>query len=70
MLESRAVSHLLVTMEASDPAERESFGNWNMLTVSITQSGSLVKKWSPNRRIDTACVILGGLNLSSLALSP
>ena len=69
MLASRAVSHLLVTMEASEPAERERSGNWNMLTVLFTQSGSSVKKWSPSRRTATVCVILGGLHLSALALS-
>ena len=69
MLASRAVSHLLVTMEASDPAERERSGNWNMFTVSFTQLGPLVKKWIPSRRTATTCVILGGLHLSALVLS-
>ena len=69
MLAFRAVSHILVTMEASDPAERERSRNWNMLTVLFTQSGSSVKNWSPSSRTATACVILGGLHISTLALS-
>ena len=69
MLAYRAVSHILVTMEASDPAEREMSGNWNMLTVPFTQLGSLAKKWSPSSRTTTAGVILGGLHFSALALS-
>ena len=68
-LASRAVYHLLVTMEASDPADRERSRNWKMLTVSFKQSGYSVKKWSPSRRTATACVILGSFHLSALVLS-
>ena len=69
MLKSNAVSHLQVTIEASDPAESERLGNWKMLTVSLTQSGYLVKKWIPGRRTANVCVTQGALNLSDLALS-
>ena len=51
---STAVSHLRVTMEASEPVERERSVNMKMLTVSLTQSGSSVWKWSPRRRTSTA----------------
>ena len=40
-----------------------------MLTVSFTQSGSSVKKWIPRTSTATACVTLGDLHLSALALS-
>ena len=66
---SNAVSHLLVTMEASEPSERERLGNWKILTVLFTQSGSSVKKLSPSRRTATACVTRGNLHISTLALS-
>ena len=68
VLASNVVSHLMVTMEASDSAEKERSGNWKMLTVSFTQSGSSVKKWIPSRRTATACVTWGALHLSALAL--
>ena len=66
---SIAVYHILATMEDSDPADRERSGNWNMLTVSFTQSGSLVKKWSLSMKTATVYVIMGVLHLSALALS-
>ena len=69
MLASNAVSHIHVTIEASDPAERERSGNWKILTVSFTQSGSSVKKWSPRRRTATVCVTHGALHMRSRALS-
>ena len=69
MLESNAVSHLLVTMEASEPAESERLGKWKMLTVLLTQSGSSVKKWIPRRRTANACVTWEYLHQSALALS-
>ena len=69
MLASNAVSHILVTMEASDPAERERSGNWKMLTVLFAQSVSSVKKWIPSKRTTTGCVTRGGLHLSAIALS-
>ena len=53
----RDVSNLLVTMEALDPDDRERSGKLNILTVSFTQSISLVKKWIPSRRTVTVCVI-------------
>ena len=34
--------HLIVTMEALDPAQRKRTGNWNILTMSLTQSGKYV----------------------------
>ena len=69
MLASKFVSHLLVTMAALDPDDRERPGNWKMLTVLFTQLGSSVKKWSPSRNTATACVIRGALYRSALALS-
>ena len=42
VLASKTVSHLRVTMEAYEPAERERSGNMKMFTVSLTQSGSSV----------------------------
>ena len=69
MLVSNEVSHLRVTIEASEPAERERLGNWKMLKVSFTQSGSSVKKWNPRRRTATVCVTYGALHLRSHALS-
>ena len=69
MLASKVVSHLLVTMEVSDSADKKRSGNWKMFTVSFTQLGSSVKKWIPSRRTATACVIQGALHLSDLALS-
>ena len=61
MLASRAMSHLLVTMEASDTANRERSGNWNMLAMSFTQLGSSVTKWSPSRRTALCVSDPGGL---------
>ena len=69
MFLSYAMSHLIVTMEALDPTEREGSGKWKMLTMSFTQLGYLVKKWSPSRRTSTVCVTWGGLHISTLALS-
>ena len=37
--------------------------------VSFTQFGASVKKWSPRRRTETACVTWGALHLRALALS-
>ena len=54
VFESKAVSHVRVTMEALEPAERERSGNMKMLTLLLTQSGSSVWKWSPRRRTFTA----------------
>ena len=42
VLASNTVSYLLVTMEASEHAYRESSGNWKMLNVSLKQLGSSV----------------------------
>ena len=47
VLASKSVSHRWVTIEASERAEREIFGNMKMLTMLFTQSGSSVWKWSP-----------------------
>ena len=69
MLASNAVSHLRVTIEASEPAERERSGNWKMLTVLFMQSGYPVEKWSPRRRTATVCVTRGALHMRSWALS-
>ena len=69
MLAFNVVSRLRVTIKASDPAERERSGNWKMLTVLFTQSGSSVKKWSPRRSTATACVTCGALHPRSWALS-
>ena len=69
VLESNMVSHICVTIKASEPAERERSGNWKMLTVSFTQSGSSVKKWSSRRRTATVCVTRGALHLRAWALS-
>ena len=69
MLASNAVSHLRVTIEASYPAKRERSENWKILTVSFTQSGFYVKKWSPRRRNSTVCVTRGALHLRAWALS-
>ena len=66
---SESVSHILVTMEASEPTDSERSGNCKMLIVSFTQLVSSVKKWSPSRRTSTTCVIQGGLYLNALALS-
>ena len=62
MLASNAVFHLWVIIEASELAESERSGNWKMLTVSLTHSGSSVKKWSPSRRAGNACVTPGDLH--------
>ena len=40
-----------------------------MLTVSFTQSGSLVKKWSPRSRTAIVWVTRGDFHLSACALS-
>ena len=69
VLASNVVSHLMVTMEASDSAEKERSGNWKMLTVLFAQSVSSVKKWIPSKRTTTGCVTRGGLHLSAIALS-
>ena len=69
VLASNAVSHHRVTMEASEPAERERSGNWKMLTVSFTQSGYSVWKWSPRSRTAIALVTRGALHLRAHALS-
>ena len=69
MLASNVVYHLRVTIEASETVEREMSGNWKMLTISFTQSGSSMKKWSPRRRTATACVTRGDLHLRACALS-
>ena len=69
VLASNAVSHNRVTMEASEPAERERSGNWKMLNVSLTQSGSSVWKCIPRRRTATAWVNRGALRLRARALS-
>ena len=63
VLESNMVSHLCVTMEASDPAESE------RSTVFLTQSGSSVNKRSPRRSNGNACVTRGALHRITLALS-
>ena len=65
---SKAVSHIQVTMEALEPAERESSGNMKMLTMSLTQSESSVWKWSPRRRTATALVTRRALHLRARAL--
>ena len=36
VLASSVVSHMYVAIEASDPAERQRSGNWNVLVVSLT----------------------------------
>ena len=69
MLASNAVSHCQVTMEASEPADRERSGNWKMLTVLFTHSGSYVWKWSTRRSTATFWVTLGALHLRARALS-
>ena len=69
MLAYYAVSHIRVTMESLEPAERERLGNWKMLTVSFMHSGSSMKKWSPRRRTATACVTRGDLYLRFWARS-
>ena len=66
---SNAVSHIWVTIEASEPADSERSENWKMLTVLLKKSGSLVKKWSSRRRTATAWVTQGALHRSALALS-
>ena len=69
MLASNMVSHIRVTIEASEPEESERSGNWNMLTVSLTQSGYSVKKWIPRRSPATLCVTWGYFHRSALELS-
>ena len=69
MLASNTVSHLCMTIKALEPAERERSGNWKMLNVSFTESGSSVKKWIPRRRTATVCVKRGSLHLRAQALS-
>ena len=68
VLASNAVSHRQVTMEASEPAERDRSGNWKMLTVSFIQSGFSVWKWSHIRRTAIVWVTRGTLDLRSRAL--
>ena len=69
MLASDAVSHLHVTIKASESAARKMSVNCKMLTVLFTQSGSSVKKWSPRRRTATMCVTRGALYLRAQVLS-
>ena len=69
MLESNAVSQLLVIMEASEPMESERSVNWNTLMVLLTKSGYSVKKWISRRRTATVCMTWGALHRSALALS-
>ena len=69
MLASNVVSHLWVTIEASEPVKSERSGNWKILTVLLTQSGSSVKNFSPRRRTSTVWVTRGALYQSALALS-
>ena len=69
MLAYNAVSYRRVTMEASEPAERERSGNMKMLTVSFAQSGSSVWKWIPIMRTATASITRGALHLRARAFS-
>ena len=62
VLASSVMSHMYVSIEASDPAKRQRSGNWNMMAVSLTQLGYLVWKQRPSTSMVTACVILGSLN--------
>ena len=70
VLTLRAVSQLFVAMKASEPAIREMSGNWKMLTVSLTLSGSLVWKQRPRSRTETDYVILRDLCINKWNLQP
>ena len=69
VLVSIALCHILVTMEDLEPAERKRSENWNMLTMSLMHSWSLVCKHSPGSRASTVWLILGALHWSLQAFA-